>query len=368
MDVEQVGDRQGESGEHRVDDVQRERHEHERELEGLGDPGQERGQRRRRQDADRDLALLLVRHMDHRQRGGGQPEHQDRVEPRGEDACRRVACGEPGEFAGDGFAAGRLVVAVEEPDVRVRDVVQAERNQHAVGESVDEGAQRARAADELAEARQPRVEDRIEVAHREREEQARQRHHDRDEAPASEESEVGRQLDGVVAVEQPRGEQADHDAREHAVVDLGLVAGLVDLAGEHDRRHGLEHRLDHQVAHDGRQCGRTVGLPGESDGDADGEQQRQVGEHRVARGAHGLEERPDDRGLDSAQQVGLAQPEQDARRGQHRDRQHEALAQPLQLREARESANLTFACARFRFRRVTHSGHPPLPQTSPPPS
>ncbi len=86
VDVEQVGDRQGQPGQHRVDEVQRERHEHERELERLGDAGQERGQRRRRQDADRDLALLLVRHVDHRQRGGGQPEHQDRVEARGEDA------------------------------------------------------------------------------------------------------------------------------------------------------------------------------------------------------------------------------------------------------------------------------------------
>ena len=141
-------------------------------------------------------------------------------------------------------------------------------------------------------------------------------------------------MDGVIAVEQPRGEQADDDAGEHAVVDLGLLAGLVDLAGEHDRRHGLEDRLHHQVADDGRQCGGTVGLLGESDRDADGEQQRKVVEHGAARRAHRLEERPDDRGLDAAQQVRLAQPEQDARRGQHRDRQHEALAQPLQLRES----------------------------------
>ena len=213
-------------------------------------------------------------------------------------------------------------------------MVQAERNQHAVGEAVDERAERTRAADELAEAGQAGVEDRIEVAHREREEQARHRHHDRDEAPAAEESEIRGQLDGVVAVEQPRGEQTDHDSGEHAVVDLGLVAGLVDLAREHDRRHGLEHRLHHQVAHDGRQCGRTVGLLGESDGDADGEEQREVVEQRVAGGAHRLEERPDDRSLDAAQQVGLAQPQQDARRGQHRDRQHEALAESLQLCEA----------------------------------
>ena len=82
MDVEQVRDGQGQTRQQRVDDVQRERDEHERELEWLGDTGEERGQRRRRQDADRDLALLLVRHVDHGQRRSGQAEHQDRVEAR----------------------------------------------------------------------------------------------------------------------------------------------------------------------------------------------------------------------------------------------------------------------------------------------
>ena len=57
--------------------------------------------------------------------------------------------------------------------------------------------------------------------------------------------------------------------------------------------------------------------------------------------------------LDSAQQVGLTQAEQDSRRGQHRDRQHEALAQSLQLREAGNAqTRLLLDC--FRFRRVAH--------------
>ncbi len=138
----------------------------------------------------------------------------------------------------------------------------------------------------------------------------------------------------MISVEQPRGEQADEDSGEHAVVDQGLVAVLVDLAGEHDRRHGLEDGLHHQVADDGGQRGGTVGLLGESDRDAHSEQQRKIVEDGAAGRAHRLEERPDDGSLDAAQQVGLTQPEQDSRRGQHRDRQHEALAQPLQLREA----------------------------------
>ena len=173
----------------------------------------------------------------------------------------------------------------------------------------------------------------------------------------------------MVAVEQPRGEQTDHDPREHAVVDLGLLACLVDLAGEDYRRHGLEDGLDHQVADDGGQCGRTVRLLRESDGDTDGEEQRQVGEHRVAGSAHGLEERPDHRSLDSAEQVGLTQAEQDPRRRQHRDRQHEALAKSLQLRKAGNTQ--TRLCLRsFRFRRYCSYAdfHLPLPQISSPPS
>ncbi len=217
-------------------------------------------------------------------------------------------------------------------------MVQAERKQHAVGEPVYERAESARSGDELAEPGQSSVEDRIEVAHREREEERRQRHHDRDEASAAEEAEIGRQFDGVVAVEEPGGEQADHDAREDLVVDLRLFAGLVDLAGENDRRHRLEHRLHHQVAHDGGQCCRTVRLFREADRDADCEKKGQVGEHRTAGSAHRLEEGADDRGLDPAQQVRLAQAEQDSRRGQHRNRQHEALAQALQLCEAVSSS------------------------------
>ena len=202
---------------------------------------------------------------------------------------------------------------------------------------IDEGTEGTACADELAEARQPGVEQRVAVAHREGKEQARQRHRDRHEAPTAEEAEIRRQLDGVVPVEEPRGEQAHHDPGEHAVVDLRLLAGLVDLARQHDRRHGLEHGLHHQVADDRRQRGGPVRLLSEPDGHADGEEQGQVGEDGIAGCAHGVEERSDDRGLDPAEQVVLAQAQQDPRGGQHGDRQHEALAQSLQLGEARNA-------------------------------
>ena len=54
-----------------------------------------------------------------------------------------------------------------------------------------------------------------------------------------------------------------------------------------------------------------------------------------------------------AQQVGLTQPEQDPRRRQHRDRQHEALAQPLQLRKA-GNAQTRLLLDFFGFRRFAH--------------
>src|ERR1700704_4046084 len=50
----------------------------------------------------------------------GHPEKQIGGHPRREDACRGVACGEAGEFTGDDVAVGGLIIAVDEPDVRVR--------------------------------------------------------------------------------------------------------------------------------------------------------------------------------------------------------------------------------------------------------
>ena len=71
MDVERVGDGQRQAGQYRVNQVQRERHEHEGELERLGDTGDEGGQTGGGQDADGDLLLLRLGNMDHGQCGGG---------------------------------------------------------------------------------------------------------------------------------------------------------------------------------------------------------------------------------------------------------------------------------------------------------
>ena len=79
-----------------------------------------------------------LRELDHGQRRRREAEHQDRVEAGGQQSRGRVAGREPGEFAGDQGAGGRRVVAVDEPDVGVQDVVQADRDEHPVGEAVGE--------------------------------------------------------------------------------------------------------------------------------------------------------------------------------------------------------------------------------------
>ena len=86
----------------------------------------------------------------------------------------RVARSEPRQFTGDYRAVGFGVAAVKEPDERIQNVMQPNGNQHAVGESIGEGAQGSGAADELAQPGETRVENRIEVTHRESDHKAYQ--------------------------------------------------------------------------------------------------------------------------------------------------------------------------------------------------
>ena len=213
-------------------------------------------------------------------------------------------------------------------------MVQAERDQHPVDEAVDERPDRTRPADELGDVGQPHVEEGVEVAQAEPDEERRERDHDGHEPAAAEEAEVGRQLDRVVAVEEPRRHDADDDAGEDAVVDHRLLTGRGGLAGEHDRRHRLEDLGDDEVARHCREGRRSVRLASEADGHTDREQQRQVREDRAAGRAHRVEEGADDRRVVLAEQVLLPEPEQDSGRGQQCDGEHQALAEALELAES----------------------------------
>src|SRR6476661_8344726 len=79
----------------------------------------------------------------------------------GQQSGGRVTGGEPGEFPG-GQGAGRSgVVAVNEPDVGVQDVVQTQRDEHPVGEAVGERAERPGTTDEMTHRGQAGIEDRV---------------------------------------------------------------------------------------------------------------------------------------------------------------------------------------------------------------
>ena len=86
------------AGEQRVDDVEHRRDEEERELDRLGDAGEERGERRGDHDAADLRALLRPRGAPHRERRGGQAPHLEQVAA-GHVARRRIAGDEARDFA-----------------------------------------------------------------------------------------------------------------------------------------------------------------------------------------------------------------------------------------------------------------------------
>ena len=99
LDAERVDQRHRRAGEQRVDDVERARDEHERELERLGDAGEERRQGGGQHDAADELLVLRLGLVPDRQGGGREGEHHDREEAGHERAGGRVAVQEAGDVA-----------------------------------------------------------------------------------------------------------------------------------------------------------------------------------------------------------------------------------------------------------------------------
>ena len=124
--------------------------------------------------------------------------------------------------------------------------------------------------------------------------------------PPAKKRQVFRQLDVLEAVVQRPGHQAADNPGEHAHVDMGVER--------------LEGRDQHQITdRPGQACGAVV-IAGKTHGNADSEDQRQVGENRVA----GIVDDCD------VEQVGVAQTQQQPGNGQNRNRQHQRPAKPLQ--------------------------------------
>ena len=207
-------------------------------------------------------------------------------------------------------------------------MVQAGRDQQAVGHAVDAAADDGSCSATASPTHvSPELNTGYSERHEDTDDETGDGGEDGNEPAPVEESEVVGQLGAVEPLPQNRGQQTHHDAGEHTVVDQRLVAVRVGLAFEDDRRHGLEHAVDDHVSDHGGQGGGTVGLLGPSDGDTHREDERQPGEHCLA--GCGDDGRGGVHRLEPAEQVVLAEPQQDAGRGKYRDRQHQAAAEAL---------------------------------------
>ena len=123
--------------EQRVNPVQHRCHEQEGELDRLGDPGQEGGQRRRDHDAADLCPILGARGAPHRQRRRRQSPHLEEI-PARQMASRGIASGEPIDLsANDLPGLGVHVLPDLEEERDVPNVMQAERNERALDDAID---------------------------------------------------------------------------------------------------------------------------------------------------------------------------------------------------------------------------------------
>ncbi len=342
MDAERPRHRHRNARQYRVDRVQRRRDEEEGVLQRLGDPRDERGQRHRQHQAPDLLAPLRLRAVRDGQRRRRQGEHHDREEAGQEQTRVRVAAEEHVDVAVHHFAVRLREAAELEPHRHVQELVQADHQQRPVRDAEDARTPVVQAHQPVGEALQ-RVTDRRPDPQAERGEGDRNEgHDDRDEPAAVEEAEPVDQLHPVVALPEPRGQQAHDDAAEHPRVLEGVLrervvrpetaaADVLRPVGAGHRERAQDAAVDEEAGHR-RQRRRTVGLLRHPDRNTDAEQERQA-EIRIEQGAtrrrHHLGDlRPD------AGPLGVDQPQpvQDAGRGQHRDRQLQApphLLQPL---------------------------------------
>ena len=125
----------------------------------------------------------------------------------------------------------------EEGDVP--DVVEAERQQHALDEPVDRHRRRRVAVGgPVAEVADRPPDRRPDDGQDGGQGDRRERHDDGDEALPGEEAEVRGERDPVVAVEERRGDQADQDAAEDPGVDRLHAEDLLDLGAAPGRGEG----------------------------------------------------------------------------------------------------------------------------------
>ena len=225
-------------------------------------------------------------------------------------------------------------------------MVEAEGDQGALHQAVDEGAGVARADDQVAQHADADLDHRPDVEHGDAHQQVDGGADDGDKAGAAEEGEHLGQLDLIEAVVKGGHTQAHDDAAE----DTHLQGGDAQHRGGGVGRHGvhaacgIDHGADggvhHQVGDGARQGRHFLFLFGHADGHAHGKQQGQVVEDGAAALVHDVQHGVDEgAGMDDPGEAiglqhgfvgeGTADAQQQTRNGQQGDGQHEGAANTL---------------------------------------
>ena len=223
--------------------------EHEGELQRLGHSGEEGSQSAGGHEGADDLALALIRAQVHGECRTRQTEHHDREEARlvaAHDALDRALAVGPntraisgrgrGRGGVDGGLAGLEVTDVVdtddvEPEDGVQCVVQASRDEQAVGHAVDAGTRRAQALDGGTEVEQRVVDERPHKVEDPGDNHGEDRGKDRHQSAAREEGEEVRQLSAVETVIYP----GRHDAGEDAEEDVAAAHSIPAFRGPFQR-------------------------------------------------------------------------------------------------------------------------------------
>ena len=287
--------------------------EHEGELQWLGHAGEEGGQGAGCHEGADDLAAALIRAQVHGQGGAWQAEHHDWEESglvASNDAVHGALSVLPdtGALCGGGGRGGRIdgglaglevtdVVDADDikPEDGVQRVVQARRDEQAVGHTVDARTRGAKALDGGTKVEERVVDEGPYKVEDGGDHDGKKRGEDGNEAAAGEEGQEVRQFGAVKTVIDHRGHDAGEDAEKDVAVTDGIPAlggpfhgviaskrfGIFDAAVTSDGI-GAQQLHEGGIGEEAGQSGGTVGVLGQAKGDSDGEDPAQVIQHGTA--------------------------------------------------------------------------------------
>ncbi|CCK18235.1 hypothetical protein BN136_4245 [Cronobacter universalis NCTC 9529] len=271
-------DREGQACQNRVDYVQDRRHEHEGELDRLGDTGQERGQRSGDHDTAHFSAVLRFSGVPDSDGSSRQTVHFEQEAAR-EFARGRVARHVTRDIAVEHLTCRVGVFADLHLERNVPDMVQTKRHQAAFDEAVDtKRHNRVLISRPLREGLNSGTNRRPNEGQDHASEDRRQTRDDRHETFTSEEAQILRKLNAVETVEHVGCNRTRNDPAKHTgirqVFRRDFFRGKMQNQRRNDR-HGFHHDA---VSHYRRQ-GRHAVVIGEAQRNTDSEDKRHVGEN-----------------------------------------------------------------------------------------